>query len=88
MTQPRCPVIGECIRFDTHVRVLYYCPPKVLIPKDWPWEGVPPLPASKHQTQKKTSSQATTKKIYFRGGWGRITVGSIANNISIYVYIQ
>src|ERR1019366_177096 len=40
-------------------------PPKVLIPKDRPWEGVPPLPTSNHHTQKNTSFQATTKKFIF-----------------------
>src|ERR1035437_9579916 len=42
-------------------------PAKVLIPKDRPWEGAhPPLPTSKHHTQKNTSFQATTKKFIFR----------------------
>jgi hypothetical protein len=51
-------------------------PAKVLIPKDRPWEGGTPLPTSKHQTQKNTSFQATTKKFIL----GR-TNGELASQI-------
>jgi hypothetical protein len=52
-------------------------PAKVLIPKDRPWEGVPPVPTSKHQAAEKAknlSLLSNHQKIYFRGDVAMIVV--------------